>query len=441
MKFSIHSRILFSAFIILILFMGLTGFVLDKAFRNNIESLQHENLRTQIYALLAAADINDNGQLQLPEEITEPRLNIAESNLYARIITKNNKIVWQSKSMLNSKVPFSSEMEIGKFIFTNRKLNSNIFTSVNFTTAWITDDGEESYIFQISEDKKTLNAQISQFRKNLWMWLAGVSILLIIVQTFILRWGLKPLRHVAEDLFNIEKGISTKLEGDYPKEIIPLTNNLNQLLDSSQQQLTRYRDALGNMAHSLKTPIAILQGIINKTTNNDKSTAIEQLQTINNIVEYQLQRAATVGRLQLIHRIELKPTVTKILNSLQKVHHDRNINLQVEIPEDITIKTDEGDLYELLGNLLENAFKWSNKKVSISASKLSQQTKITIEDDGPGISEDVKEQILLRGQRADQNTPGHGIGLAIVSDILLIYKGTMEIVNSEMGGAKIIIKI
>lgn len=421
--------------------MGLTGFVLDKAFRNNIESLQHENLRTQIYALLAAADINDNGQLQLPEEITEPRLNIAESNLYARIITKNNKIVWQSKSMLNSKVPFSSEMEIGKFIFTNRKLNSNIFTSVNFTTAWITDDGEESYIFQISEDKKTLNAQISQFRKNLWMWLAGVSILLIIVQTFILRWGLKPLRHVAEDLFNIEKGISTKLEGDYPKEIIPLTNNLNQLLDSSQQQLTRYRDALGNMAHSLKTPIAILQGIINKTTNNDKSTAIEQLQTINNIVEYQLQRAATVGRLQLIHRIELKPTVTKILNSLQKVHHDRNINLQVEIPEDITIKTDEGDLYELLGNLLENAFKWSNKKVSISASKLSQQTKITIEDDGPGISEDVKEQILLRGQRADQNTPGHGIGLAIVSDILLIYKGTMEIVNSEMGGAKIIIKI
>ena len=123
------------------------------------------------------------------------------------------------------------------------------------------------------------------------------------------------------------------------------------------------------------------------------------------------------------------------------MHHDRNINLQVEIPEDITIKTDEGDLYELLGNLLENAFKWSNKKVSISASKLSQQTKITIEDDGPGISEDVKEQILLRGQRADQNTPGHGIGLAIVSDILLIYKGTMEIVNSEMGGAKIIIKI
>lgn len=421
--------------------MGLTGFVLDKAFQNNVKNLQYENLRTQIYALLAAADINDNGQLQLPEEITEPRLNIAESNLYARIISKNNAIVWQSKSMLNAKIPFSSEIETGKFIFSSHEYNNNDFTSVNFTTVWITNKGEKSFVFQISENKKVLNKQISLFRKNLWLWLAGVSILLIIVQVFILRWGLKPLRHVAEDLLNIEKGVSTKLDDNYPDEIIPLTNNLNILLASSQQQLTRYRDALGNMAHSLKTPIAVLQGLVKKIEHSDKKIAVEQLLTINNIVEYQLQRAATVGNLQLSHEIFLKPIVDKIVSSLQKVYVEKNITVQINISNETMIKIDQGDLYELLGNLLENAFKWCNNNILISAENVKNKTQIIIEDDGPGINENEKERIILRGQRADQNTPGHGIGLAIVNDILLMYKGTLEIAKSEAGGAKIVIEI
>ena len=421
--------------------MGLTGFALDKAFQDNVKNLQYENLRTQIYALLAAADINDNGELQLPKEITEPRLNIAESNLYARIITENNKIVWQSKSMLNTNIPFSSERETGKFIFFSKKYNNNDFTSVNFTTVWITNKGEKSFVFQVSENKKILNKQISLFRKNLWMWLAGISLLLIVVQVFVLRWGLKPLRHVAEDLLNIEKGNSTELDGNYPKEITPLTNNLNILLASSQKQLSRYRDALGNMAHSLKTPIAVLQGIVKKIEHNDKKTALEQLLTINNIVEYQLQRAATVGNLQLSQEIFLSPIVSKIVDSLQKVYIDKKITVQINIPNKTTIKMDQGDLYELLGNLLENAFKWSDSKIFISAENVTNKNQITIEDDGPGINENEKERIILRGQRADQSTPGHGIGLAIVSDILLMYNGVLEITNGEMGGAKIIIRI
>ena len=421
--------------------MGLTGFALDKAFQDNVKNLQYENLRTQIYALLAAADINDNGELQLPKEITEPRLNIAESNLYARIITENNKIVWQSKSMLNTNIPFSSERETGKFIFFSKKYNNNDFTSVNFTTVWITNKGEKSFVFQVSENKKILNKQISLFRKNLWMWLAGISLLLIVVQVFVLRWGLKPLRHVAEDLLNIEKGNSTELDGNYPKEITPLTNNLNILLASSQKQLSRYRDALGNMAHSLKTPIAVLQGIVKKIEHNDKKTALEQLVTINNIVEYQLQRAATVGNLQLSQEIFLSPIVSKIVDSLQKVYIDKKITVQINIPNKTTTKMDQGDLYELLGNLLENAFKWSDSKIFISAENVNNKNQITIEDDGPGINENEKERIILRGQRADQSTPGHGIGLAIVSDILLMYNGVLEITNGEMGGAKIIIRI
>ena len=441
MKLSIHSRILLSAFIVLALFMGLTGIILDKAFRDNVEHAQRENLRTQIYALLATAELDDAEYLKLPEQNMEPRLNISESTLHARVITSNKKIVWQSESMLNTKIPFPDNYKTGEFYFSDISNNEKSFTSVTFATIWLTVEGEDTYIFQVAENKNVFNSQISLFRKNLWGWLAGVSVILIIIQTIILRWGLKPLRHVAEDLINIEQGKTTRLSGNYPREITPLTNNLNQLLESSQQQLTRYRDALGNMAHSLKTPIAVLQGIIDSISGKEKDTACEQLNTINNIVDYQLNRASTVGQTYLSEAIKLLPTSIKIVNTLGKVHRDKNIEVQLNISEEIMIKIEQGDLYELLGNLLENAFKWSQSKISISAESVNKQTWITIEDDGQGIPKEEQERILLRGQRADQNTPGHGLGLAMVNDILLLYKGTMEIFKSALGGAKIIIKL
>ncbi len=421
--------------------MSLTGLVLEKAFRNNVENAQREYLRTQIYTLLATAEINENNQLQLPQEITEPRLNISESGLHARVMTVSDKIVWQSKSMLNTKIPLPAKIKMGEFSFANRSQGENAYALVNFTTIWITDKGELAYIFQVAENKAVLNSQITLFQQNLWGWLVGVSFILIIIQTFILRWGLKPLRHVAEDLSKIEKGEAQKLSGEYPKEITPLTSNLNHLLDSSQQQLTRYRDALGNMAHSLKTPIAVLQGIIENISIKEKNTAAEQLTTINTIVEYQLQRAATMGQLKSTQAIALFPVAQKIIATLGKVYKDKRIESQLNISSVLNIKIDEGDLFEMLGNLIENAFKWSNNKVLVSAETLDGQTQITIEDDGPGINKEQRDLILLRGQRADQSTPGHGLGLAMVNDMLLLYKGTMQITTSAMGGAKIIIKI
>jgi len=421
--------------------MTLTGLVLDKGFRNNVERAQRENLRTQIYTLLATAELDEHNKLYLPEDITEPRLNIPESTLHARVMTDDKKTVWRSKSMLSKNIDFPKNIIIGELIFSDFKHNGSAYTLLNFATQWVSDDGEQTYVFQISENKNVFNSQIILFRKNLWGWLAGVSLILIIIQTLILRWGLKPLRHVAEELIRIEEGKAKKLSDEYPKEITPLTNNLNQLLDSSQQQLTRYRDALGNMAHSLKTPIAVLQGIINTTSNKEKEVALEQLATINNIVEFQLQRAATVGRLQLSDAIALKPITHKIIDTLNKVHKDKNIHVQINIADELMIKMDQGDLYELLGNLLENAYKWCNSKVTISAIQLNEEVQISIEDNGPGIDKNEQQRILLRGQRADQNTPGHGLGLAMVNNILLLYKGEMKIADSALGGAKIVITI
>lgn len=441
MNFSIHSRILVSALIVLVLFLGLTGLVLDEAFRNNIENAQRDNLRTQIYTLLATAELTDTNQLALPDEITEPRLNIAESNLHARVITPQGKLMWRSKSMLNTNIPFPENIKVGEFSFSRDTINQQTYTILSFATLWITDKGEQAYVFQVAENQKVLNSQISIFRQSLWGWLVGVSVILLIVQALILRWGLKPLRHVADDLLEIEQGKSQRLSGQYPKEITPLTNNLNQLLESAQQQLGRYRDALGNMAHSLKTPIAVLRGIIDSTSIEQKSTASEQLDTINNIVEYQLQRAATAGRQRTHSLTEVKPIVERINKTLQKVFHEKQVNAQIDIPSGLSLQMDEGDLYELLGNLFENAFKWCRRNICFTASKANKHIQLIIEDDGSGIDKAERERILLRGQRADQGTPGHGLGMAMVSDILLLYEGSMKITESPLGGAKIVIQL
>ena len=441
MNFSIHSRIIASAFVILILFLGLTGLVLDKAFRNNAENAQHENLRTQIYTLLATAELNDNNQLVLPDEITEPRLNIVDSTLHARVVNAKGKLVWQSKSMLATRIDFPVKGKMGEFIFTRAGNAQQSYSLLSFATVWVTEQGEQDYIFQVAENRKTLNKQIAVFRQNLWGWLAGVAVLLLVVQALILRWGLTPLRHVADDLLEIEQGKTQRLSGDYPKEITPLTGNLNQLIESSQQQLSRYRDALGNMAHSLKTPIAVLRGIIDSSAVEQKTTASEQLDTINNIVEYQLQRATTAGRQSGNVLVEIEPIVRKIIQSLDKVYHEKQVVHKAIIQDNLQIKLDKGDLYELLGNLLDNAYKWCNSEIHFSASKSGSHMQLIIEDDGPGINQSERERILLRGQRVDQNTPGHGLGMAIVSDMLLLYQGAIEITESPLGGAKIIIEL
>lgn len=421
--------------------MTLTGFVLDKGFRTNVEKAQRENLRTQIYALLATAELDDAEYLKLPMQNMEPRLNIAESTLHARVITTGNKIVWQSESMVNTQIPFPDKYKVGEFSFSDISNTDESFTAVSFAAIWLTVEGEDTYVFQVAENKNVFDSQISLFRKSLWGWLAGVSLILIIVQMLILRWGLKPLRQIADDLLNIKNGTTKNLTASYPKEITPLTQNINQLLESSQQQLTRYRDALGNMAHSLKTPIAVLQGVMDSATEEQKETAFEQIQTINNIIDYQLQRAATAGRMQLRSSILLRPVLDKIIHSLHKVHHDKTISIKITMPDNLKVMIDQGDLYELLGNLLENAFKWCETQILISASSVNNKSQIIIEDDGPGINTEEEERILLRGQRADQKTPGHGLGLAMVHDMLLLYEGSIKITRGNLTGAKIIIEI
>jgi len=312
------------------------------------------------------------------------------------------------------------------------------------------EDVHDGYTFSVAERKEVYDKQVGNFRTKLWGWLTGVALVLLAVQSIILRWGLSPLRRVIFDLKAIESGQRTQLEGAYPKELKGLTDNLNKLINNERDHLARYRNTLGNLAHSLKTPLAVLRGEVENSTENklSKRTMSEQVNRMSQIVDYQLQRAATSGRSAVTARVKTIDVVSKIINALNKVYADKNITVDLQVDELSMFQGDEDDLMEMLGNLLDNAYKCCKKQVRISSkvadhsgSRLIPDFELLVEDDGPGMPEDQIEKLLERGVRGDLDTQGHGIGLAMVNDVIEIYSGTLSIDKSDLGGSRIKIHI
>ena len=428
-----HARMLLAATLVLVLFLGLTGGVLDRAFRTSSEKAQRERLSGHIYALLAAADENTSG-LVLPKLLPDPRFNNPESGFYAEVVGIDADLNWHSASLVGQKGQFARQVESGQWSFYSWNDDR---LAVTFGITWEGFDGsEQRYLFAAAEDMRPFMEQLQAYRRTLWQWLGGAAIVLLLVQGWVLRWSLKPLREVAEELSDIESGSSNRLSGDHPAELAQLTDSINSLIHHAETRQQRVRNSLDDLAHSMKTPLAILQGV----ADNNQSLEAEQCQTVqqqvarmNDIVSHQLQRASVSGRTTLVKAIPLAPVVQQIIRSLEKVYIDKSMESRLQIPESLSFYGDEGDLMEVLGNLLDNAWKYGASVVQVVAEEQDGLT-ILIENDGAGIPESQLEQVLERGRRLDQQQPGQGIGLTVADEIVSAYGGQLSIGRASLGG-------
>lgn len=444
---SLNTRLLLASSMVLAAFLGVTGLVLDSAFRASADTALRDRLQGYVYALLAASDLDARGKLNLPAELPDARFSLIGSGLYAQVVDSSGSPVWRSKSLLGLTIPFAKIPDVGQREFTLLDVDRDLpLLSLAFTISWETGVGSDRrYTYRVAENLLSFNAEVSRFRRSLWGWLAGAAILLLLVQGAVLRWSLAPLRRVADDLHAIDAGLAQRLHGDYPRELRQLTDNLNGLLASADSHLKRYRDSLGNLAHSLKTPLAVLRGALDGETDDAalRALAREQLAGMTQLIEYQLQRASASGRTPLATPVAVKPIVENIIAALAKVYADKGVNVTLAVDAAATFHGDPGDLTEMLGNLLDNAFKWGRAQVRVAAqtippTKADQPLlEISVADDGPGIPDDLKARVLLRGARADENTPGHGLGLAMVQDTVALYHGTLSLQASPLGGLEI----
>ncbi|MCG6937693.1 MAG: GHKL domain-containing protein [Gammaproteobacteria bacterium] len=433
---SLNRRIILSATLVLAIFITLTAVALERAFVESSESALRDTLTSQLYALMAAAEV-ENSKVLMPSNQLDALLGLPASGMYACITSRAGKKLWQSSSALGAKLPRPDTLSSGKSKFNEVSIDGNDFYIFAYGVDWATKAGSIALTFNIITDLRSFEKKIAEYRKTLWGWLVAMAMLLLVSQAVILRWGLSPLRKVGHELNRIESGEQQQIQEKYPAEIERLTNNINILLEHERQQKTRYRNALGDLAHSLKTPLAVMQsGLSNPETKSDDSLQ-EQIRRMNSIVEYQLQRAATAGTASIGKTVNVKSVTDRIVESLNKVYPDKQIRVSRDVDDKLEFRGDEGDLMEVIGNLLDNAFKWANHVIEITASPVNKQLCLAVSDDGPGIAHDKADDLLLRGMRADQTTAGHGIGLSIVKNIVQAYNGSLKIEKSPLGGAKV----
>ena len=295
-----------------------------------------------------------------------------------------------------------------------------------------------------------LESQLVKFRTRLATALTLAGLGLVIVTLFQVRFGLLPLRKIEHGLSDIRTGVATKLEGDFPVEIEPLQHELNALIRSNQDIVDRARTQVGNLAHALKTPLAVITNEARDGKGALAKKVAEQAALMRDQVSHYLDRARMAARSSVISgSSDVAAVVASLVRALERIHQDRGIKIHVTCRDGIKFKGEKQDLEEILGNLLDNACKWAEGNVYLTVRLMRESGRartpgrlhLQVEDDGPGLTEDQRKRIGKRGMRLDESKPGSGLGLSIVTDLVHTYHGTFALDQSAHGGLQVLIEL
>jgi two-component system sensor histidine kinase PhoQ len=438
---SLSARLLISVSVLLIFFFGVTIVVLDTAFRSAGEQAQQDILDGHLMAILAAAEATDTGGLELPPDLQEPRFGAIGSGLYAELRDAAGEPVWRSRSALGIEIPGGTVPASGVRQFLREALaDGTPVLTLSLAVQWELPDGNyRPFVFKVAESLESFNAQVAGFRRQLFGWFAAVALIMLVSIGALMRRLLQPLRRVENEIGEIEQGKRSELSGKFPTELTGVARNMNLLIDSERARSDRYRKTLDNLAHSLKTPLAAMRALLNQDSSAEEANKLnEQIDRMDEIVRYQLRKpSASQAQNLVLARVPIKPEIERLVAGLAKVYHDKAPVIETEVSAGLAFRGDAGDFLEMAGNLLDNACKWcrGNVRVSVTGSPGSEM-RMVVGDDGPGIPDDAAELLLERGTRLDENTPGHGIGLAVVKELAESYGGALEIGRSDLGGAE-----
>lgn len=444
---SLSGRLLASVSLLLCLFFGLTIAALDLVFRDLSERSISELLDAQLVALLAACEMDDHGNVQPAGPLAEARLRQPGSGLYAVIRSDRGALIWRSPSLLGHEFELDAPVAPGARRLVRHSLGDA--SEVMVLTAgidWELDTGKSRpFMFTVATSLTPYEAQLQRFRQQMLGWFLGLLLLLLASLALLLRWALRPVRRIESEISEVEAGGRTALSNGQPRELQGLSTNMNALLASERRRVERYRDTLGNLAHSLKTPLAVIRSALSEGTDPERRQQLinQQIDRMDAIVQHQLKRAAASGGAVVGQAaVDVGPLLLELRTTLSKVYGQKDLLIEIVSSRDARFAGDRGDLFELLGNLLDNACKWCRGHVRVVVARELDASgrprlKITVEDDGAGIAIEDRKRIFGRGARADEQVDGQGLGLAMVHEIVELYGGSLEIADSDFGGARI----
>jgi two-component system sensor histidine kinase PhoQ len=448
---SLSTRLLVSVSVLLILFFGVTILALDVVFRDLSRREIQGKLEIQVLALLSASEEDSSGGLR-PDQLAEPRFDNPGSGLYGEILRSDGRPSWRSTSLTGTGIEFphvsTGERRFGEL----QRADGSTVLSLSWGIEWQFRNGVmRPFVYSVAESMEPYYGRLNQLRGRMFGWFGALMVLLLGALTVLLRRMLSPLRRVEREIEAIEVGELTELGTGYPRELLGITANLNALLRSERERLARYRNTLGNLAHSFKTPLAVMRNLLSSPQGRDLTVGRqldEQVGRMDDIVKYQLRRAAASGGTGLgMAPTDVRAALEGLRGALLKVYADRNVTCELTVGEGTTFMGDKEDLTEIAGNLLDNAFKYTYHTVRVTADRIVSPAarrdglRLIIEDDGPGVPVDKRAKILERGARLDERVAGQGIGLSVVRELVELNGGSIVIDSSALGGARIEVKI
>ena len=445
MRSGIQSRLLLTTTLVLGISLTLAGLVLDRSVRLSTLSGAEEQLRLVIYSLMGAVETRGPA-VQVPDPLPEPRLGQPESGLYAWITDGEQRLRWRSPSAVTGGVltpALDQSLQPGEFRYQDDPPSQNGLLRLSYAVIW-EDPDERVLTFHVAADWTPFRATIQAFRRNLYAGVAGVTALFVLAQVLAVRWGLRPLRTMAQEVREMEEGRRQRLSDAYPVELTGLADNLDRFVAHEERSRSRYRKAMEDLAHSLKTPLAAMRSLLTELGRSNETTAAlsREIERMNRRVSHQLRRARASGATGLgVQPTAVAPVIADLKETLDKVYRDKRVECRTQAADGAVFHGDPGDLTELLGNLLDNAYKYCRRRVDISAHMHADRLVVTVGDDGPGIPADEAQRLLERGVRADETMPGQGIGLAVVRETVDLYRGALDVRRSALGGAELRIEL
>ncbi len=446
---SLSARLLLSLFLLLLVFFGVTIVALDLVFRDLTDRSMRELLDAQVLALISASDVDARGQITPPANLLDRRFANPGSGLYAEIRSPAGVVLWRSPSATGTGLVFEKAVAQGQRRYEAlRTANGAEVEGLSAGIHWELDrNSAADFVFSVASSREPSRAQLARFRGQLFLWFGGLAALLMLSVGALMRRVLAPLRMIAGEIRAVEAGTIAKLSSDYPAELAGVTQGLNALLESERSRLERYRNTLGNLAHGLKTPIAVMKSVLGECQESDARDRIlgEQLARMADIVQHQLNRSAASGGTTLGQApVAVLPILNELRSALLRVYSNKDIVIRVACEPTLAFIGDRGDLLEVIGNVADNACKYCSGVVTAKARMVAGQPNrlsIVVDDDGPGVPDDAHERILERGVRVDESAAGHGLGLSMARDIVAQYRGELAVSHSALGGARFTITL
>ncbi len=451
---SLTARVLTIASIWAVIALFVVALLISTAYRNGAERSFRELLRAQLYNVINSISLAETGQLSGTPQLGDLRFTQPGSGWYwiVDIIDGGEEQQLASVSLGGQKVAIA---DTAKTPFNDRY--ERIYPStdgnghevlVSETEVLLGDNGEVAR-FRVTGSQADIDTDVSSFSRQLFLFLVIFGVGSLLVNAIAILFGLRPLDRIRRSLEEIRAGRTEALEGSFPREIAPLTGEVNALIENNRRIVERARMQVGNLAHSLKTPIAVLLNETRAMAPDQARIVEEQASAMRNQVQHYLDRARIAAQQNsVLVRCNTRQALERLVRVMQRLNPDTQFDLQ--LPADVPdLAMEQHDVEELLGNVLENAGKWTRDSIRISAEMPSggtleesrQWIELHVDDNGPGMPEDLLAEAMKRGRRLDESKPGTGLGLSIIKEIAEEYRGSVNLERSPTGGLRVTLKL